>query len=93
MIDPAKMSIYFFNCASCHGDDAKGQTRSGKQYGCKDYSTKASWKNLTQERAIKSVLEGLPDPDAKRTVMHTFKDRFVPNQAYGAVKEMQALAK
>jgi cytochrome c553 len=50
-------------CAKCHGADGKGQTKAGKKAEAKDM-TDAKWQaNLTDERAFKSIKEGMKDGD------------------------------
>ena len=68
-------------CATCHGEDGRAHTEQGEVMGIDDMTKAAYWKDVTVERARKSVLEGL-----KRTVkgkeqeMKPFGDRLTPQQ-------------
>ena len=68
-------------CATCHGEDGRAHTEQGEAMGIDDMTKAAYWKDVTVERARKSVLEGL-----KRTVkgkeqeMKPFGDRLTPQQ-------------
>jgi mono/diheme cytochrome c family protein len=54
------------NCAKCHGADGKGATKAGKMAGAKDM-TDAKWQtDVTDDRAFKSVKEGIKDGDKVR---------------------------
>lgn len=80
---PEKKLVRLWNskCATCHGEDGRGITEQGKEMGIDDMSKAAYWKDVTVERARKSVMEGL-----KRTVkgkeqeMKPFGDRLTAQQ-------------
>jgi len=50
-------------CATCHGEDGRAHTEQGTEMGIDDMTKAAYWKDVTVERARKSVSEGI-----KRTV-------------------------
>jgi len=81
-------AVYADNCAKCHGDDGKGQTKMGQKLGARDYTDAKVQDAITDADAIKSVKEGmkkddktlmkpseLSDDDIKASVtfMRTFK--------------------
>lgn len=81
-------AIYTDNCAKCHGDDGKGATKMGQKLGARDYTDAAVQASVSDEKAFKSLKEGmkkddktlmkpfeLPDADIKASVtyMRTFK--------------------
>lgn len=81
-------AIYADNCAKCHGDDGKGQTKMGQKLGARDYTDAKVQESVTDADALKAVKEGLKkddkvlmkafelsDDDAKAAVayMRTFK--------------------
>lgn len=81
-------TVYADNCAKCHGDDGKGQTKMGQRLEVRDYTDAKVQDALTDEQAFKAVKEGLkkdgkiqmkaydlPDDDIKAVVayMRTFK--------------------
>jgi mono/diheme cytochrome c family protein len=81
-------AIYNDNCAKCHGDDGKGQTKMGQKLEVRDYTDAKVQESLTDEQAFKAVKEGLkkdgktlmkpydlPDDDIKAVIayLRTFK--------------------
>lgn len=56
-------SVYADNCAKCHGDDGKGQTKMGAKLGCKDYSDAAVQSAVSDADAFKSIKEGMKKDD------------------------------
>src|ERR1043165_7796898 len=54
------------NCAKCHGPDGKGETKLGKKAEVKDM-TDAKWQaDLKEDKAFKSVKEGIKDGEKIR---------------------------
>ena len=56
---------YEKSCAKCHGPDGKGQTKMGQKLGIKDYTDAAVQAGVTDEKAFKSIKEGLKDKEDK----------------------------
>lgn len=56
-------AVYSDNCAKCHGDDGKGQTKMGQKLGAKDYSDAKVQEAITDDQAFKSIKEGLKKDD------------------------------
>jgi mono/diheme cytochrome c family protein len=54
-------ALYDKQCAKCHGADGKGNTKMGKKEGVKDYTDPKVQAELTDERAFKSIKEGIKD--------------------------------
>jgi cytochrome c553 len=52
-------ALYAKQCAKCHGADGKGETKMGKKEGVKDYSNPKVHAEMSDERAFKSIKEGL----------------------------------
>ena len=80
--------VYSDNCAKCHGDDGKGQTKMGQKLGARDYTDAQVQSSVSDDQAFKSIKEGmkkddktlmkpseLSDDDIKASVayMRTFK--------------------
>lgn len=55
--------IYGKQCAKCHGADGKGETKMGKKAGVKDYTDPKVQAELKDEKAFKSVKEGITEGD------------------------------
>lgn len=60
------------NCASCHGADGKGQTKTGKKLKLRDYTDAKVQAGLKDEEMLKAVTEGVK-MDGKEK-MKAFKD-------------------
>jgi cytochrome c553 len=58
-------AIYEKECAKCHGADGKGETKMGKKWGAKDYSSAKVQAELKDEAAFKAIKEGYKDKDGK----------------------------
>lgn len=72
------------NCASCHGQDGKGQTMMGKKAGAKDYTDPKVQEGFTDEEAVKATKEGVKK-DGK-TVMKPYADKLSDDE----IKELVA---
>lgn len=73
--------LFEAKCASCHGDDGRGKTELGREMGIGDMSKAAYWKDLTLEKARRSVLDGVQRTvGGKQQEMKPFRDRLTPEQ-------------
>ncbi len=59
-------------CASCHGEDGKAQTKSGKKLKVRDYTDPKVQAELKDDEMIKAIAEGVK-VDGKEK-MKAFKD-------------------
>lgn len=50
--------VYDARCASCHGDDGKGETKAGKMTKTPDITNKEVWKQGTTVAELVKTLEG-----------------------------------
>jgi len=62
------------NCASCHGEDGKGQTKAGKQKKVEDLTNPEVRAKFDRDRMIKSIKEGKKD-DAGKERMKPYADK------------------
>ena len=83
-------ALYEKTCQKCHGADGKGQATMGKKLGCKDYSDAKVQDALKDDKAFKSVKEGLKDGDTVK--MKPF-DTLTDDQIKGLVKYMRTFKK
>lgn len=83
-------TIYTDSCAKCHGDDGSGKTKMGEKLGARDYTQKATWNEIPDQRAVQSVLQGLKKDD--KTLMRPFSDLSVAD-AQAVITYMRTLAK
>jgi mono/diheme cytochrome c family protein len=65
-------TVYADNCAKCHGDDGKGQSKMGQKVGARDYTDATVQASFTDEQGFKSVKEGLKKDD--KTLMKPYAD-------------------
>jgi cytochrome c6 len=80
-------------CASCHGDDGKGQTAKGKEMGIRDMTAAAWQKELTDEKIQKAIEDGIDTTkDGKKQQMDAYKDKLKPEQIKDLVKYVRSLA-
>jgi len=56
-------AVYADNCAKCHGDDGKGQTKMGQKVGARDYTDAAVQASFTDAEGVKAVKDGLKKDD------------------------------
>src|SRR5215467_8807274 len=58
-------ALYGKDCAKCHGEDGKGETKMGKKLGAKDYTSAKVQAELKDDAAFKAIKDGLKDKDGK----------------------------
>ena len=59
------------HCQKCHGPDGKGNTRMGRQSGVKDYTDPKVQAEMTDDKAVKVIKEGIP---TKVLVLSSYSD-------------------
>jgi mono/diheme cytochrome c family protein len=62
-IDPA--TRWKKDCASCHGDDGRGDTKKGRKYLINDLTDPSFQAKFTDEEAASSIKVGLKDAKGK----------------------------
>jgi mono/diheme cytochrome c family protein len=65
-------AVYADNCAKCHGDDGKGQSKMGQKVGARDYTDAEVQASFTDAEGVKAVKEGLKKDD--KTLMKPYAD-------------------
>ncbi|HEU6447598.1 MAG TPA: cytochrome c [Verrucomicrobiae bacterium] len=58
-------------CAKCHGDAGKGDTKMGQKLGCKDFTDAKVQADMKDDAMAKAIKEGLKSDD-DRTLMKPF---------------------
>lgn len=81
---------YAKDCAKCHGEDGKGKTKMGEKLGVKDYTDAKVQAELTDEKMMKAIKEGIKDGD--RTKMKAFSD-FSDEEVKGLIAHIRAFKK
>ena len=82
-------ATYTDSCVKCHGEDGAGKTKMGEKLGARDYSQKATWAEITDQRAVQSLLQGMKKDD--KTLMKPFSD-LSPADAQAVITYMRTLA-
>jgi cytochrome c553 len=82
---------YKANCAKCHGEDGKGDTKMGKKSGCKDYTDAKVQDELKDDKACKSIKEGMKDGD--KELMKPFADKLSDDEIKALVTHMRSFKK
>ena len=82
---------YEANCKKCHGEDGKGQTKMGQKAGCKDYTDAKVQADLKDDKAFKSVKEGLKDGD--KDLMKPFGEKLSVDEIKALVAHMRSFKK
>jgi len=54
------------HCQKCHGPDGKGNTRMGRQSGVKDYTDPKVQAEMTDEKAVKVIKDGITEKGNQR---------------------------
>lgn len=82
---------YEANCKKCHGEDGKGETKMGKKSGCKDYTDAKVLADLKDDKAFKSLKEGMKDGD--KELMKPFADKLSDAELKALVAHMRTFKK
>jgi mono/diheme cytochrome c family protein len=83
-------ALYDQQCAKCHGEDGKGQTKMGKKLGAKDYTDPKVQDALKDDAAVKAIKEGLKQDD--KTLMKP-AEGLTDDQINGLVAYMRTFKK
>ena len=83
-------ALYDKQCAKCHGEDGKGDTKMGKKLGSKDYTDPKVQAELKDDAAVKSIKEGLKKDD--KTLMKP-AEGMTDDQIKGLVAYMRTFKK
>ena len=83
-------ALYDKQCAKCHGEDGKGDTKMGKKLGAKDYTDPKVQEEVKDDAAIKSIKEGLKKDD--KTLMKP-AEGLTDDQIKGLVAYMRTFKK
>ncbi|MBI2497355.1 MAG: c-type cytochrome [Opitutae bacterium] len=75
------------NCASCHGADGKGQTKSGKKLKLRDYTDAKVQAELKDEDMLKAITDGVKIDGKEK--MKGFKDEFAADEIKDLVSHIR----
>lgn len=57
--------IFTRDCAKCHGEDGKGQTKMGGKVGVKDFTDPEVRARMKDDEMAKAIKQGIQDADGK----------------------------
>lgn len=82
--------LFRSKCASCHGQDGKGQTEKGKKLKLPDMSS-ADFKAKKEDEMRKAITEGVKvEKDGIKKEMDSFKDELKPEQIDSLIEYVKA---
>jgi cytochrome c553 len=81
--------IWTKTCAACHGKDGKGQTKMGRKVDVKDYTDPKVQADLTDEKAVKSIKEGIKDDKGKER-MKAYADAYSDEEIKNLIAYIRA---
>jgi len=82
---------YKAHCTKCHGEDGKGKTKMGQKSGCKDYSDAKVLGEMKDDKAFKSIKEGMKEGD--KELMKPFSDKLSDDEIKALVAYMRTFKK
>ena len=78
-VDKKTVRTFKAKCASCHGEDGKGETEQGKKMGVRDMTAAPFWKDVTDAKMKDSIANGIKQTkDGKVQEMEPYKDKLKP---------------
>src|ERR1700686_1331463 len=80
------------DCRKCHGPDGKGDTKMGKKYEVKDYTSADVQAAMKDEDMAKSIKEGIKDKEGKER-MKAYGEALSDEQIKGLVAYVRAFKK
>ena len=83
-------ATYDAQCAKCHAANGNGDTKMGKKLGIKDYTDAKVQAEMKDDKAFKSIKEGMKDGD--KTLMKP-AEGLSDDQIKGLVAFMKTLKK
>jgi len=79
------------NCLSCHGKDGKGQTKAGRKAGVKDMTDAQYQAELTDEKAVKTIKEGITEDGKEK--MKPYADKLTDEEIKALVAKVRSFKK
>lgn len=80
------------NCASCHGPDGKGKTKSGRMLKVDDLTAAAVRAEFDREVMVKSIKEGIPKEEGStKLIMPSYSEKLSEEQITSLVDFVEAL--
>jgi mono/diheme cytochrome c family protein len=81
-------------CASCHGEDGKGQTDQGKKMAVRDMTAPDWAKEFSDDKIRAAIQNGVKgERDGKKQEMDAYKDKLRADQIDALIPFIRTLAK
>ncbi len=78
-------------CAKCHGENGKGDTKMGKKLGVKDYTDPKVQAEAKDEAMAKAIKEGVKQDE--KTLMKAFGDSLSDDEIKALVAHVRSFKK
>ena len=82
---------YDKECAKCHGKEGKGDTKMGQKLGAKDYTDAKVQAEMKDDKAFKSVKDGLKDGD--KTLMQAYSEKLSDDEIKALIAHVRSFKK
>jgi cytochrome c553 len=79
------------NCAKCHGEDGKGETKMGKKIGTKDFTDAKVQGAFTDDQAFKSIKEG--KKEGEKTLMQPYAEKLSDDEIKALAAHVRSFKK
>jgi mono/diheme cytochrome c family protein len=91
--DAKTTRVFQAKCASCHGEDGKGETTKGKELGLKSMATAAWQKGITDAKIKEAIENGVTakGPGGKEAKMDGYSSKLKPEQIDALVGYVRSL--
>ena len=72
---PDGAALWAKNCASCHGKDLKGKTKTGEKLKIQDLTDAAVKAKFDKKRMIESTTKGIKEEGGEKLVMKAYETK------------------
>ena len=91
MPDTVIVNLFKEECASCHGEDGKGQTRAGRRAGVEDFTDAEYQATWTDDEAFNVVMTATKDGEELKN-KKPFADKLTEEQIKLLVQHVRTFA-
>jgi len=79
------------HCAKCHGEDGAGKTKMGQKAGCKDLTDAKVQAEMKDDKAFKSIKEGMKEGD--KTLMQPYGEKLSDDEIKALIAHARSFKK
>jgi len=84
-------AVWEKNCASCHGKEAKGDTKAGQLLKVRDLTAADVRSTLNRDKVKQTIEQGVNDKDTGKVRMKSYKDKFSAEELDALVTHVLSL--